>query len=62
MRYNFFFLTESPDCDDFAQQSLAQSVLPDYLELVERARRESVDRHRCAARRSHGDCRPFRSS
>lgn len=59
---NAVSITERPDCDDFAQHSLAQSVLPDYLELVERAGRESVDRHRRAARWSHGDCFPFRCS
>lgn len=61
-QHNAVSITERPDCDDFAQHSLAQSVLPDYLELVERAWRESVDRHRRAARWSHGDCLPFRSS
>lgn len=50
------------DCDDFAQHPLAQSILSDYLELVQRTRRESVDRHRRAARWSHGDCLPFRGS
>jgi len=59
---NAIFITERPDRDDFAEHSLAQSVLPNYLELVERAGREIVDRHRCAARRSHGDCLPLRSS
>lgn len=57
-----FFITERPYCDDFAQHSLAQGVLPNHLKFVERARREIVDRHRCAARWSHGDCLPFRSS
>ena len=53
------FVTKRPDGNKFAQHSIAQSVLPDHLELVHRTWRQVVDRHGGASGRSYRNHLPF---